>query len=263
MEIQDLLTTQSIGYPFIFLESIDSTNRIAHDLAEQGMPEGCVICADHQTNGHGRQGRSWFSPQGKNLYVSLILAPQKHTMHISQLSLVVGMAIADTLQRYVDDSKKVGVKWPNDIWINNKKCCGILCEIVNAGDIAKHRLIVGFGININLERAELPPEIKDISTSLFIEIGELTYLSREIILAQILQNIETYYHRWLEHGLADFNEEWESRSVLNGRTITVETPSETFQAEVIGLNPDGSLQVKDKKGHHRSITAGDVHITQY
>lgn len=260
MDLKPFLTTKFVGKHFVFFDSVDSTNRIAHDLAEQGIDEGTVICADHQTAGHGRQGRQWFSPPERNLYFSVILAPKQAAIQVSQLSLVAGVAIATTLQKYLGEDKKVGIKWPNDVWIDQKKCCGILCEMVNAGNIETQRLIIGIGVNINLAKKEIPAELKEISTSLFIEIEEITYLSREIILAQFLQELETRYLQWQQQGLGAILTEWDSFSILHQKNIVADMPSGKITGEVLGLSPEGCLRLRLSTGEEQTVSAGDIHI---
>jgi len=146
-EVMPLLTTRMIGRHYVFLESVDSTNRQAALQAESGAPEGTVVVADGQTVGRGRMGRAWVSPAGLNAYLSILLMPRVEPARVSTLPLVAGLAVALAIERIAPGLRPL-VKWPNDILINGRKACGILCELEAETDRIR-RVVCGIGVNLN------------------------------------------------------------------------------------------------------------------
>ncbi len=259
LEVDPLLDTERFGRNFVFFDETDSTNGEALRLAEGGSPEGTVVVADSQTAGRGRLNRQWFSPPGLNLYFSLVLRPSVQPARVPQIALVTGMAVARCLGSLTSDLA-VGVKWPNDVLLEGRKLCGILCDMRSEVDLV-HHVIVGVGINVNVDRSHFPDEIAETATSLKVALGR--EVSRARLLAGILLEMERAYTMWLESGLDAFRPIWQQRSVLKGRWVSVSALNERICGRVVDLAPSGALVVEQEDGTRREIASGDVHVESY
>jgi BirA family biotin operon repressor/biotin-[acetyl-CoA-carboxylase] ligase len=257
MDLAPHLATRQFGRNFIFLTEVDSTNKVAMELASQGVGEGLVVCSDRQTAGRGRQNRAWFSPSGSNLYLSLVLRPSRPAQEAVQVALVGGLAVAAALQGFLPATQRVGVKWPNDVFVDGRKCSGLLCEM-SAPNTPDQALVVGIGVNVNLVAEDLAPGIRGTATSLRMISGKET--DRAEVLAAILLELERRYAVWLEVGLAGLMPEWRRRSVLEGHWVVAETAAGEIAGIVDGLSGQGNLLVRDAAGKTLEISAGDVHI---
>ncbi|MGC8938865.1 MAG: biotin--[acetyl-CoA-carboxylase] ligase, partial [Thermodesulfovibrio sp.] len=154
-----------IGKEIVVYDEVESTNSKANELLKQGYPSGTVVIADRQTKGKGRLGRTWISPSGKNLYMSIALKPGIPPKYATLLTLTSVVACTTALRRYTDIP--VMIKWPNDMLIDDKKIGGILTEMKIEGEKIKSA-VVGIGINVNMTEEDIPEEIKDIASSLKI-----------------------------------------------------------------------------------------------
>ena len=152
----------------VCLAVTDSTNRVAMEMAENGAKHGTVVVADAQTAGRGRMGRRWVSPAGKNLYVSLLLRPSVPTVDATRLALVAGVALADAVEAV---GVPASLKWPNDLYCGGRKAAGILAEMASDPDGVRH-VVIGVGLNVNMEEADFPPDLRGTATSLRILRGE-------------------------------------------------------------------------------------------
>lgn len=252
-----LLTTQSFGKPLHFFASIDSTNTYAARLAREGATEGTVVIADEQTGGKGRLGRSWVSPPGLNLYLSLILRPQAPTTLAPQTNLLAAVAVADTIIEVCGLSP--AIKWPNDVLVDNKKVCGILAEMQTEGGELRS-IVLGIGVNLNAPLSAFPPELHDKASSLFL-VSRRT-VDRAAFTAALLTHLEKRYVLWIEEGFPALRFAWERHAAgLLGRRITVAAPEGTIAGIVLGLDTDGALllQDEDSETRHR-VLAGDVTV---
>lgn len=257
-EIHCFLSTRTIGETIIFHREIDSTNSIAMLLASDGAPHGTVVTSDSQTGGRGRRGREWFSPPGCNLYMSVILRPSVSPAEASQIPVISVLAVIRVLEQ-LNSGLPFQIKWPNDILCRGKKVCGILCEMKSDMDQINH-IVVGVGINVNV--TSMDPCISDIATSLKLETDQ--DYSRIRLSASLLEELEEIYLEWLqERNLKRYIEEWESYSLLIGRNVKIETPSETIAGVATGLSDNGSLIVKLPSGAIRKVYAGDAHIANH
>jgi BirA family biotin operon repressor/biotin-[acetyl-CoA-carboxylase] ligase len=257
MDLAPHLATRQFGRNFIFLTEADSTNKVAMELASQGAPEGMVVCADRQTAGRGRQNRAWFSPSGSNLYVSLVLRPSRPAQEAVQVALVGGLAVAAALQGFLPAAMPAKVKWPNDVFVGGRKCCGLLCEM-SAPNTPGQSLVVGIGVNVNLGAEELAPGLRGTATSLRMAAGK--EFDRAKVLAAILLELERRYSVWLQVGLAGLMPEWRDRSLLEGHRVVAETAAGEISGTVAGLSGQGNLLVRNDAGETLEISAGDVHI---
>jgi len=258
-EVATYLETKLIGREHAFLESADSTNRRLMELRDDEALHGTVMTAETQTSGRGRLAHKWFSPAGENLYVSMLLRPGVSPYSAAQLPLVAASAMLHALNSSYP-SLNVCVKWPNDILVDGRKLAGILCEMDSDMDLV-HRVVVGFGINVNMMTKQFPPELRPIATSLRELTGET--INRSKLLAAILNAFEQRYDLWLAHGLKPLLPEIEEKSVLAGRTVTVTSQATKLHGTVMGIAADGRLVLRLDDGTERTIPSGEVHIEEY
>lgn len=238
----------------VFLEETDSTNEEARKLAMEGYPHGTLVVADSQTGGKGRRGRSWHTPKGSSIAMSLILKPELEAEHASMLTLVQAMAVAEAIEE--NCGLKARIKWPNDILVNEKKVCGILTEM-NMEGTKISSIIVGTGINVNQD--SFPEDISEIATSLKRESGKVQ--SRENLIECICRLFEKYFEMFMESkDLTGILEEYNSRLISKGRMVKVLDPKEEFVGEALGINASGELLVKKESGEVIEVYAGEVSV---
>lgn len=253
--LQSRLTGRMIGCRLHYEETVDSTNRVAVELAQGGAPEGTVVLADHQTAGRGRLQRSWQSPPGCNLYFSVILRPAIPPHDASQVTLVAGVAVAEALSAVCPE--RVRIKWPNDLLIGGRKVCGILTETrMAAGGIDS--IIVGVGLNVNIQRADFNPAHRETATSLREETGRDH--SREDLLFLLCERFEQWYEIFLHDGFEPVREGWLARVEMAGKRLRVLFREEVQEGTFAGIDRDGALLIADEQGAVRRVTAGDATI---
>ncbi len=252
-----LLTTPSFGEPLHFFPSIDSTNIYAARLAREGASTGTAVIADEQTGGKGRLGRSWVSPPGVNLYLSLLLRPAVSTAVVPQLSLLAAVAVAEAIIEVCQLTP--AIKWPNDVLIAGKKVCGILAEMQTEGTTLR-AVILGIGVNINAPLSAFPPELHDKASSLLLAGGKT--VDRAAFAAALLTHLEKLYVLWIEQGFPALRSAWEHHaSGLLGKKISVAAPEGTVSGIVLGLDIDGALLLHEEQtGAQRRVLAGDVTV---
>ncbi len=251
-EIYRLCNAETFGRNVVFVESLVSTNDMAAMLASKGAVQGTVVTADAQTGGRGRRERSWYSPPGCNIYMSVILRPRVPPVDASQIPVLAVIGITRVLQS-VCPGLECLVKWPNDVYCGGGKVSGTLCEMKAEPDMVNH-VVVGIGLNVNMEkRDDLPPG----ATSLFIETGKK--FSRAEIVARLLESFEKIYMRWIdERTVAPFAEEWRERSMLLGRKVEVRSGNETVVGTSVGITGEGALKLRLEDGNLRTVYAGDA-----
>ncbi|MFP3868442.1 MAG: biotin--[acetyl-CoA-carboxylase] ligase [Desulfobacteraceae bacterium] len=251
-EINRDLETKYLRGPVYHFLSLDSTNDRAKQLARQGYPEGTLIVAETQTAGRGRLGRSWESPAGSGLYVSLILRPALPPMEMPKLTLTAAVAVVQALERAIGIA--VGIKWPNDIIWQGKKLGGILTEMETDSDQMSH-LVLGLGLNVNNHR--FPPPLEAIATSL-AQSGKPC--SRLAILQAWLQALDRLYARFQARDFAPILELWRRATVSLGKTVTVRQGSETIMGLALDLTPEGALLVQTTGGEIKPVFGGEVEL---
>jgi BirA family transcriptional regulator, biotin operon repressor / biotin---[acetyl-CoA-carboxylase] ligase len=240
------------GQNVLRLDVTDSTMREAAEWAERNAPEGTLILAEEQTAGRGRLGRTWISQRGVGLYGSLILRPKVAPAQATVVTLVVGLGVA----RGVGEAagRQCDIRWPNDVLLNDKKCCGVLVELSAEPDRVDYA-IAGFGININQE--SMPPDLAGTATSLRIATG--CEFVREAVLDSVLKHTERYYDMFLERGTAAVLEAFSPASTyVRGRRVIVETGDRTLAGTTAGLNAAGLLLLETDQGRVEPVLTGSV-----
>jgi BirA family biotin operon repressor/biotin-[acetyl-CoA-carboxylase] ligase len=190
-ELQSIRKTQWAGSEILYFPVIDSTNTKAKQLGEEGYPNGTLVVAEQQDAGRGRRGRSFESPRGSGIFMTLLLKPDLNPNNASMITLVAALAVSKAITNQT--GRPAGIKWPNDIVMNGKKVVGILTEMSAQFDYVNH-IVVGIGINVHNE--SFPEELKDIATSLYMETGE--HYNRAAMIEEVLEQFEYYYEIFLK-----------------------------------------------------------------
>jgi len=251
--IQKNLLTHSFGQQVYYYPNLESTNNMAKCLANEGAQEGSLIIAEAQSRGKGRLGRSWVSPFGKGLWFSLILRPPLSPLEAPKVVILTAVALQEAIREYT--GLPVGIKWPNDLLLEGKKVAGILLEM--SGEMEKiNHLILGVGLNVNLEQSDFPADC--LSSSLSLEAKK--NFSRVEILQIILIKLEKYYHLFLEKKFSLILNKWKEASLTLGKLIKVTTVHEILEGRAIEFSEQGNLLIKLEDGSIRTITAGDVSL---
>ena len=242
-EISCNLSTRAFGRALRTLKTVDSTQKIAHQWAREGAPEGAAVIAEEQTAGRGRLGRSWHSPPGSGIWMSLILRPPIPIARAPQLTLMASVGITRALIH--ETGLPVRIKWPNDLLIRGKKVCGILTELRGEQDRV-HYVVLGAGINVNIDEGTWPPDLRDRVTSLSAEAGRA--FRRSSLIAAILEALEQTYEAYLKQGFPAIRTEWERLSGILGRPVTARNPDGDVSGIARGLNGDGALLLETEEG---------------
>ncbi|MGZ7117303.1 MAG: biotin--[acetyl-CoA-carboxylase] ligase [Methanobacterium sp.] len=256
-KLKDALNTSYIGKEIHYFREVDSTNEVAKTLAEEGAPEGTVVIAERQRKGKGRGGKPWISPIG-GAWMSIILRPDTLPMNAPQLTFTAGVAAAKTIKG--EYGLDVGIKWPNDILIENKKVCGILTEISTEKDSIDY-IIAGIGIDANVDLDSIPPELRDETTSLKMELEE--EIPRMILVRKYLENFEVMYNQFNQGNFKKILQKWRKYSKTIGSNVEIRKGTEIIQGEAVGVNKEGILILELKDGTLRKIISGECrHIDQ-
>jgi BirA family biotin operon repressor/biotin-[acetyl-CoA-carboxylase] ligase len=245
--------TKIIGRDIRVFQETTSTNDVIEKLARDGVREGVVVFAESQTKGRGRLGRKWLSPAHKGLWFSILLRPDLHPQETTQLTV----ASATALRRAIlaETNLRAEIKWPNDLLLGGKKVAGILTELNAELDKVRY-VILGIGIDANLDAHELPNDLKKIATSLKIESGEK--ISRAELAAAILRELDFDYARVCAGKFPAIADEWEAHCATIGKNVTVHVGDRRFRGRAESLDDDGALRVRTEHGHLERIIGGDV-----
>lgn len=253
-EVVSRLHTRWMGRNCIYLETVDSTNNYARRIAEEGSPEGTLVVAAGQTGGKGRRGRSWSSPKGELVAMTLLLRPQIQPRHASRVTLLMAMAVAAAIHRVT--GLAAGIKWPNDVVVNGKKICGILTEMSTEMDYINY-VVIGAGINVN--QKEFPEELRGTATSLRMELGRTS--SRAELIGAAMDELEGLYETFLKtEDLSELRDAYNGLCVNRGHEIRVLEPGNEYTGITDGINERGELVVKKSDGELVNVYAGEVSV---
>lgn len=251
--VTDRTAGSAFGRSYRYYDEIESTNVEAKSLATSGAPEGTVVIAETQTAGRGRLGRRWTSPAGKGLLFSALLRPDLPMSDAHMLTLVAACAAAGAIESLVDAA--VGIKWPNDLFIGDRKVGGILLEVAGEQDEVDW-IVVGIGVNVNTEYSELPVALRKTATSLKMATG--APVDRSELLARLLLALDTEYTRAVASGFDRAVSAFRSRDYLLHRTISVQTRDGAVVGQASGIDERGALLVELPHRAMRSFHSGDV-----
>ena len=253
-EIKSLMHTDWVAKEVLYFDTIDSTNTKAQELAEKGYPSGTLVVADKQESGKGRRGRSWVSPSGTGIFMTLMIKPDINPNNASMLTLVAALAVAKAITSVTGEEAMI--KWPNDIVVNGKKVCGILTEMNAQFDYINH-IVVGIGINVHNE--SFPEEISQMASSLMIEAGGKRFHRAQII-AETMSYFEQYYDTFLKtQDLSALVREYDKLLVNRNKSVRVLDPKEPFDGKAMGITPKGELIV-DTWESRKLVSSGEVSV---
>lgn len=245
------LNTARLGRTLIIEETLGSSNELAKRLAAKGAVDGTVVIARQQTGGKGRRGRSFFSPPGSGLYMSLLLRPSLAAADAGLLTSLTAVAVAEAIESLSPIT--VGIKWVNDLFVGGKKLCGILTEAsmdMESGTL--EYMVVGIGVNVG--RIDFPPELSEIATS--IENENPQPVRRAALAAAILNRLEA---RLSSADTGAFLEESRRRSIVLGKTVTVIQGTASYPAKAIGIDEEGRLILQTADGV-RHLGSGEISV---
>lgn len=231
--------------------SVPSTNTLLKEMAAAGAPHGTVVVAAAQTAGRGRRGRSFFSPDGTGLYISVLLRPDLPLAQAVRITTAAAVAAADAVE---DITGRVpGIKWVNDLYLDGRKVAGILTEAAADGDRLQYA-VLGIGVNVAPPPGGFPPEIAGIAGAILpapIPDGRArlaaAFLTRFFRLAETL-------------GAAAYMDEYRRRCFVLGKPITVLRGDEQYPAEAVGVDEDGGLIVRRPDGTREVLSSGEVSV---
>jgi BirA family biotin operon repressor/biotin-[acetyl-CoA-carboxylase] ligase len=231
------------------LDVTGSTNDVAARL-----PEGAVVVADRQTSGRGRRGRTWFSPPGTGLYVSVVLAPSRakdRTRATALVTLAAGVGIAEGIEQAT--TLHVDLKWPNDLYVGRRKLGGILAEATSEGGPVD-RVVVGFGVNVGA--AAFPPDVADRATSIETELGRV--VDGELVLQAALTSLAHRYEDLLAGNFGDILDAWRARAPMaHGVGVTWTNGTGHVDGITAGVDDDGALLMRVGDRTER-IVSGEI-----
>lgn len=248
------LRTKSLGRKIDVFKTIDSTNSFAKSLAQLGAVHGTTVISEVQTNGRGRMGRSFYSPLGMGIYMSVILRPQLTVEESLLITSAAAVAAAEAIEKVAGIDCKI--KWVNDIYSGSKKLCGILTEAsVNVEQGGLEYAIVGLGINV--QNVTFPKNISDIATSIKLETD--TPVSRSVLAAEILNCLEERLETVREKSFLD---EYRRRSNVIGKRIEVTHNETVTVVDCVGIDGIGRLLVRGDDGEEKALMSGTIRIVK-
>jgi BirA family biotin operon repressor/biotin-[acetyl-CoA-carboxylase] ligase len=254
-EVERRLFTKYTGKEIYYFPELKSTNMMAKEKTlhrAKGISEGTLIIAERQSAGKGRLGREWFSPAG-GIWLSIILYPQLPPSYIPRITLMTAIAVVKAIKICTQIESKI--KWPNDILINEKKVCGILTEMSAELDIINW-VVVGIGINVNINHREFPEDIQENTISLKEVSGKEVLRVR--IVQIFLQEFERYYESLKRREFSSILKEWKLYSHTLGRKIRVDMGERIVTGEAVNINEEGALILKKEDGELIKIISGTV-----
>jgi BirA family biotin operon repressor/biotin-[acetyl-CoA-carboxylase] ligase len=240
-----------IDFAIVHRDELDSTNALAAALAREGAPEGTAVVAEMQTAGRGRLGRSWCSPPGRNLYLSLVLRPPLPPTAVPQITLMAAVSVVRAVEEL--SSEPPGIKWPNDVQLGGRKVSGILTELEAEAERVRF-VVLGIGVNLNMTKEDLPRDLRETATSLRMASGRP--VDRGRFTGRLLSHLARDYETFLRSGFGPLRPEYERSHVLAGRRVQVSGAS-SVSGTVRGVAADGALLVDTGKRVER-VVAGEV-----
>ncbi len=252
-EILERYLVGDLGRHVFWHACLASTNTTAKELARQGAEHGTLVVTEEQTAGRGRRGRSWTSEKNSGIFASLILRPQLPARRIPMLTLAVGIALVEAL--HTCGLSEAWLKWPNDIWVGNRKLAGILSEL--SGELDQVDFVV-IGMGVNTHQTEFPAELAATATSFYRETGQRP--NRAKLLAYVLQELERVLPLLDLADPAPLLAAWQKHDRLLGQTVNVVETSDQYTGTALGLTPTGALRIGLANGSEKVVLAGDVSI---
>ena len=255
-ELSESVLRQLLGSTFDLrvYKQVDSTNTVARDLAAAGTLEGTVVLSGMQTQGRGRMGRQFFSPEGSGLYMSIVLRPNAGTSPL-YITTAAAVAVAETIEETV--GIPAHIKWVNDVYCRGKKVCGILTEGAFSHNL--QYAILGIGINVMPPIGGFPADIESRAGAVFDEKTPLSAHLREELAAAIITRFWMHYQALPTKA---YLPSYRKRDLLYGRTVQVLDLNGAVIEEVTakGITDDFELLVEDTNGTIKTLSSGEVSL---
>lgn len=245
-----ILSLLNTDYNIILLDTVDSTNLYLKELAKNGAPHNTVVIADTQTNGRGRLGKSFFSPAGTGIYMSLLLKADALKIPPSHITVASGVAVCHTLKEFCNTPPLI--KWVNDIFLDRKKVCGILAESFVSPIDGSLYIIVGTGINVSTRHSDFPDDISDIAGSVFPP-----GISRSFIIARLLEEFEKAFS---VEKIDVLIAQYKKYSLLLNKEICFSLNGTNLSGIVTDINNEGNLVIKLSNGETEILKSGEVSL---
>jgi BirA family biotin operon repressor/biotin-[acetyl-CoA-carboxylase] ligase len=248
------LNTRVIGRELRYWPAVDSTNDMALRLAAEGAVEGTVVFSEAQRLGRGRAGKSWYSPPGVNLYMSVILRPVLDVHKAVLLTFISSLAIADAIDA---EGGQAQVKWPNDVLLSGKKVAGVLVELQTLGEQIK-AMVLGIGVNVNVDQERLDQALGETAwgaTSLKAVLGR--EVDRVAFAAILLESLERRYDRFQASEGEAVMQEWKARACL-GQRVRIIMPARSIEGMTEDIDTDGYLLVRLHDGSLERVVEGEI-----
>lgn len=242
-----------MGRKIFFYETIDSTNTAAAALAGEGEEEGAVVVADSQSKGRGRLGRSWLSPPGVNIYMSILLKPEMVAKDATLITIMAAVGCTIALRKVT--GLDITIKWPNDLMVSEKKLGGILTETRVVCKRMEYA-ITGIGVNVNMDADALPDIVKEAATSIKMETGKS--FSRTEVIREVLNEIDDWYNILRKKRYSELLSQWKHLTSTLGRNVQVVLGKETLQGQAESINDEGMLVLRLPSGASRVVQCGDL-----
>ena len=251
--IRQYLTGEAQSLALSVFDSVSSTNLVLRDLAAKGAPEGTVVIAAHQTGGRGRKGRSFYSPEGTGVYISLLLKPRIAPEDATLITTTAAVAICEAIESLSD--RNAEIKWVNDVFMDGKKVCGILTEgSIDMESGQFEYAVLGAGINVYTPAGGFPEEISQIAGSVFS--APAPDAKNRLIAAYLNRFLPLYS----DLGSAKTIAEYRSRSFVVGRSITVLSGDKATPATALAVDEHCRLVVAYQDGRQEALSSGEISI---
>lgn len=251
--LSSMVSQSDLFTDIIYRESVDSTQKVAfQNITEKHHP--FIVVSNEQTEGRGRFNREWLSPKSSGLYMSAVLKPDISISEIIKFNLFISLAIAHAIEKSFD--LNAVIKWPNDIYINNKKVCGFLTEVISENSMIQTIIC---GIGINLYETDAVKEIEN-ATSIESELfkNDRMDIDMELFLNHLIKEIEHYYELFLSVPFSSVKNDWISKSIIFGKQMRISEVNRTFMGKPVDITDDGFLIVADETGEIHKIISADI-----
>lgn len=259
-EIREGLNTAVIGKRVHCFETIDSTNIYGKKIASEGCEDGTLVVSEYQTAGRGRLGRQWDSSDKKGIWMSVVLKPFLLPEEVPIITLAVSVAIVDAIKAAT--GIRTGIKWPNDIILEDKKVCGILTEMSCEMEQVNF-IVIGIGLNVNQELEDFSEEVRNKATSLKMAYRgkeQDIQLRRSSLIRQILMELEKQYEMVKTGQTGKIVEQWRQKSVMLGKEVRVYVKGIERIGRATDITNDGKLILQEENGQMHEIMSGEVSV---
>lgn len=248
--IRDALVGVRLVRDIIYLPSVKSTNTLAHELASKAAPHATLIVTDHQTAGRGRKGRAWYMPPCAALAMSFVVRPDLAPRQAHRLTMLAGVAVVEGIEQVTN--LNVGLKWPNDVVVAEKKIGGILSETSISAKTIDYA-VIGIGLNVNVDFAD-EPELASTASSLMLQLGHK--VDRLRVLVAVVKRFDAHFDKLNLDGV--LGAAWSQRLVTLGQRIEARTENKVHVGLAEATDDDGALLLRDDDGKVHRLLAADV-----